>query len=460
MAYRALWVVALTLFLASVVQAVLAHRTLYQDGGHYLVVLLQTKRPTDWFWARHYAQLLTQWPLVLALRAGLTDIEACMTLQAAGAFYVTPLAVLLGLHLAAGERVLQLLVLLFVGLFYSNLDFVILSDSNALAALTLLCSVLLLRRANLGPAGTLSLTGLGILLLRCYESMAFTGVVLTLLCTSRLRQGTVEGKAARALLVLAAALFLAGVVIALDEILDPVSPSNRQQLLADLKGFSWVGSGLVFGGVAAASYLVGLRRGLSGKLGDSLFQLASVAFALQPWLLPDTIAPERHYAARFLTSLPLAALILLAFLSVRGRLRLGDSHLRKALVYLLAVVIAQSVWHFGATRRWSQYLGSFRTALTRHEGFVPHGQIAPELHYANLFHWGWTEPTLSILLSPGGRVRSVFGNRAARWQPFDPTDPAQLPRLERYGVDYSAYVTALRRPPPSAPGSGAGDGAR
>jgi len=92
---RALWAVALTLFLASVVQAVITHRSLYQDGGHHLVVLLQTRSPTQWFWARHFAQVLAQWPLVVALRAGLTDLEACITIQAAGLFYLTPLAVLL-----------------------------------------------------------------------------------------------------------------------------------------------------------------------------------------------------------------------------------------------------------------------------------------------------------------------------------------------------------------------------
>ena len=92
LALRALWATAVVLLLATAVQAVVTHRTLYQDGGHYLVVLLQTERATDWFWARHFAQVLTQWPLVMALRAGLEDLPACMTIQAVGLFYLTPLA--------------------------------------------------------------------------------------------------------------------------------------------------------------------------------------------------------------------------------------------------------------------------------------------------------------------------------------------------------------------------------
>jgi len=49
-------------------------------------------------------------------------------------------------------------------------------------------------------------------------------------------------------------------------------------------------------------------------------------------------------------------------------------------------------------------------------------------------------------LSPGGRVQAIFGNRALAWQPFDPTDPERLPKLERYGVDYTAYLAALAPP--------------
>lgn len=148
LALRALWATAVVLLLATAVQAVVTHRTLYQDGGHYLVVLLQTERATDWFWARHFAQVLTQWPLVMALRAGLEDLPACMTIQAVGLFYLTPLVTLLALSLAAGDRVMQLLVLLFVGAYYLNADFGIISESHVLAALALLASVLLMRRAN------------------------------------------------------------------------------------------------------------------------------------------------------------------------------------------------------------------------------------------------------------------------------------------------------------------------
>jgi hypothetical protein len=448
--------VALTLFLASVVQAVVAHRTLYQDGGHYLVALLETRRPTDWFWSRQYAQLLTQWPLALALRAGLTDLRACMTIQAAGLFYLTPLAALLGLRLAGGDRVLQSLVLIFVGAYYCNADFAIISESHVFAALVLLASVLLMRRTRLAPAGALALVVLAFLLTRCYESMVLSGVLLAFLCAARLRQGAVEGQAARALLLLAAVVFLAGVGIAMHEILHPVSAANREGFLGSLTSFRWVHSGVVFVVVAAAAFLLSVRRGLFGRAGDLLFVLAAAAYAAQPWFLPGTIIPGRHLAARVLTSLPLAVLMLVAFLAVQGKLRLREGHLRRALVYLLVVIIAQSVWHFGATRLWSQYVQSFQIALTRHEGFVLHQDIASELQHGGLFHWGWTEPTLSILLSQGGKVQAIFGNPALGWQPFDPTEPERLPKLGAYGVDYSAYLAALQQ----AKGAGRGPAPR
>ncbi len=215
-------------------------------------------------------------------------------------------------------------------------------------------------------------------------------------------------------------------------------------------------SGVLFVAAAGVGWLVGLRRGLARRIADSLFVLLAVVFALQPFLFPETITPARHLSARVLTTLPLAVLILLTSLVARGRIRLHQRHLDRALAYLLPVIIAQSVWHFGATRLWNEHLRSFRVALERHQGFVSHRDIAPELRYASLFHWGWTEPTLSILLSPGGRVQAIFGNPALRWQPFDPTDPERLPRLEGHGVDYSAYLAALRRTLPAGDREGAG----
>ena len=56
--------------------------------------------------------------------------------------------------------------------------------------------------------------------------------------------------------------------------------------------------------------------------------------------------------------------------------------------------------------------------------------------------WSWTNPLMSIVLSPGGRIGTVIGPSNERgWAPFDPTQPDQLPRAPQF--DYAAYLRAL-----------------
>ena len=60
------------------------------------------------------------------------------------------------------------------------------------------------------------------------------------------------------------------------------------------------------------------------------------------------------------------------------------------------------------------------------------------------FNWGWTNPSPSNLLAPAPQVATLVAvSSPDRWQPFDPTDPAALPRIP--GIDYTAYLAALRR---------------
>jgi hypothetical protein len=58
--------------------------------------------------------------------------------------------------------------------------------------------------------------------------------------------------------------------------------------------------------------------------------------------------------------------------------------------------------------------------------------------------WDWTNPTLSFVLSPHGRVASVIASDdRSGWHPFDPADPGDLPDGRRF--DTSRYRAALIR---------------
>jgi hypothetical protein len=54
----------------------------------------------------------------------------------------------------------------------------------------------------------------------------------------------------------------------------------------------------------------------------------------------------------------------------------------------------------------------------------------------------WIEPSMSIVLAPGGRVATIIAaRREARWYPFDARRPDELPRSRFWTFD--GYLRAL-----------------
>src|SRR5688500_125175 len=68
---------------------------LFGDGSAYLYWLLGNRRPLEIAFSRNFASIVTQLPMVLALRAGVTDIGIASSLLGAGLYL--PLIASLGL---------------------------------------------------------------------------------------------------------------------------------------------------------------------------------------------------------------------------------------------------------------------------------------------------------------------------------------------------------------------------
>jgi len=87
--------------------------------------------------------------------------------------------------------------------------------------------------------------------------------------------------------------------------------------------------------------------------------------------------------------------------------------------------------------------------LASHKGYVPWQTVLADSRpeqAARLrrLSWFWTNPILSILLAPEGRVATIVGPvNERRWQPFDPKDLDALPEAPQF--DYTAYAAALNR---------------
>ena len=205
---------------------------LYGDGSAYLFWLLRSRRPLSFAANRQFANLVTEIPVVLALRAGLTDISVSSRLFGGGVYL--PLIVSLGLCIwFARERVeLMLFPLLSAVAVTSNTDFLIISESNVLVALFWpLLFLFTLQREWSGRV-----FGLAFLLtwptLLCYESMVFIGPILLGVAVWRAAQMRQAGDTVRARTFLVFAFYFAmGIVTAAWWIIHPRDEANFRSFL-------------------------------------------------------------------------------------------------------------------------------------------------------------------------------------------------------------------------------------
>ncbi|HTR41702.1 MAG TPA: hypothetical protein VMH87_08815, partial [Pseudomonadales bacterium] len=69
-----LMLLALGLFAVSVVFEILSSRCLYADGAHEFIKTLQAQSFASFMWSRHFAFYIYEFPLVVAIKLGVTSL--------------------------------------------------------------------------------------------------------------------------------------------------------------------------------------------------------------------------------------------------------------------------------------------------------------------------------------------------------------------------------------------------
>lgn len=423
--------------------AVASHMHLYADGAYTFAFLVGGGRlpPTDLLSDRSFTHVVTQLPTLLALRAGLTSVTTLSLIFGVSLYYL-PFAC----YAAAAFLLLRkgmntqaiLLTLLYVVLIYFTSCFIIHESqfSSGLFALTLTI-IIVLPMHRIGP----------LLLLVCIGVVAFSSyafwVVFFPICIALFLRQVVRQPAPpwiRSIQVLVVFLYAAGAVLSVVQIVLTPYPDLRDSLLASHLLMVWrqfVAACLFFGAVALLS-----NRGLISTNEDSDWQAvsdspASAARAkrtlVPSWvLLCGAIAafefvyfhavpvPWNAYPLRSL-QLALPAIFAFSFLALGSH---GHELLRARAIGLYCVLpmllLAIQV-NFYQTAKWTQFRGSFLTILQQRSGYVRVDEVAVR---NDSFLWGWTSPSLSIVLQAmqGADVRAILFNPRATWQPYGPND--------------------------------------
>lgn len=456
---------ACLVFGVSVGLEILSSRCLYGDGAHEFIRVLEAQGFVALMWSRHFAFYTFEFPLVLAIKLGVTNFTWLRIAFGLGCFLPWPIA------LACCYRISPKNFWLAVtgcAAGYLNAAFMPVGEHILAHACfwPSLFAILFARPLKPSAVAILLVSATGMLF--SYESQLFLCVPLALLALWRATLEKKEGdRRGWTVFLTAAALFAAGVMVGLCGVLMPELQANYGGFKAGTFGIwkhmGWTLSWTVawVGLMLAAFFSETFWRLISRKSGIYLLFALLMVWGTWPLLAPNRWDNGVQYDNRVLDMLaPLALLPIALILRFRPQ---WIEFKRKRLVPLVAALfIAQSLWQISATLHWWQAVTWTREILASHHGVVllrstplaADGMDGRELHQNAIggrFDWAW--PCLSITLSPRRQISSIIcsevfmapGVRARFWQPFDPLNPKTLPDLRHYGVDYSDYISALRK---------------
>jgi hypothetical protein len=450
-------------FALSVILEILSSRCLYADGASEFLRVLEAQNFVVLMWSRHFAFDIYSFPLVVAIKLGVTQLFWLRLAFGLGCFLPWPLALLACLWISPRHFWLAAAG---CAAGYLNAGFMAVGEHNLAHALfwPALFVILFAQPLRTGTAVILLLCATGLLF--SYESQLFLSASLSLLALWRAHIERKEiNRAGWTVFLVAASLFAASVSVGLSGVLMP-------EHHADFSGFktgsaamlthmgwtlAWTVAWIALSVTAFFSETV--WRHISRKPGVLVLFTLLMVWGIWPYLAPNSGDTGIQYDHRILDMLVPLALLPVALI-LRFRPDWIESKFPRLESLAAALLIAQSLWQISTTARWCQEVVWMREILASHRGIVPlrstmlsaDGMLGRELHPGAMggrFDWTW--PSLSIALTPSPNVRSficseVFLSPAIRahyWQPFDPLAPKTLPDLRHYGVNYDDYVTAL-----------------
>jgi hypothetical protein len=430
---------------AAVVQiyAAFSLRALYADGAHFLVHILVSRT----FWilepSRGSVEFLMQIPIVAAIKFGITDIEKlsivfCITLE-----FLPLLLVGLCFFLLPADRKI-LFILPACHYFFGSLSAGFAPIAEGPTAAAYFWALLYGTMFAKSNRSSLLLLALGVILgCLLHQALSFLAIVLAIAAFARMRNE--NSPAVRSFFLGLSAWFIVVSIVEIEFAIHPRDLMNRQSFAEDLLKLHWLTNVTGSINVPAAIGMVGFGAVFLAVVFPRyeflvvLLSFIAVAALVEGAFLSDAmVSPSLQFAARnhpTFVSLPLSIIALLEYKS-EGFLQRWLPRSTSAIVTTIA--IGALAWHVVGIRDWTNYLQAFREELNARSGLITWEQLlndSTESH-AQLFrrmYWSWTNPDMSILLSPKGRVSSIVMNPATvAWQPPYAADPTRIPKSQSF----------------------------
>lgn len=400
------------------------------DGAYYFARILDDRTFINPTWSRLHAVLVVQWPLVLAVKAGVTSLPVLKALFHLGPYLPFFLSFLICCYAsrALNNNALLLFPLASYLLVSLPAASIFIGESHVLAVIVWPILFLLLQ-PRLTFLDSILLVALLLLMSRTYETAIAAASIFLCLLAVRL---SVDSRAARPVLLVATAVTLAALAIALYWSIFPGSAENRTNFIGGLirparrHPMLIVSAGSMF--LLAWSLCAPRLR----MLAVPAFLLAAASITLPAFGLVASAYVSFNMRQLTLTLLPLLLLGAVWF------------HLRRpnlsARQWVLAGIVFSflSVGYAASWTEWRDFRRSFMASLEKNVGYVPL-ELTSIAHHRQ--RWRWTMPLLSVLWSRDC-VRTVILNKpSSEWEPFDPRKQLPLSAYVSYSPPF-AYASA------------------
>jgi len=415
------------------------------DGVNYFFHILQNEGFANIAWSRRYTEYLTEWPLVLSVALGLSDIPSLTKVFGLGIFF--PYLLSFGLcWLITGQEDRALLLFPLASFIGFNLlsDYDVIADHHVLAIMTWPIMLLLVKHRPLEWREGLLLWVLIFAYSRMYETAVLNAFLFSLILITRISCFKVRRETI--ICGVALALFAVVVYISIQYIVNPRSPTNRgaflDSVLVNQRNWEAVATNC-FLGIFFLGWLISNRW---KSVKNTVFGLALVpilAYALARFMHPDyALTAHLSFSSRTLVVVVIPGLLIACALIGTLRSRLTSIGLTSFTLMFVAMVS----FNLYDLRHWNAVKREFVELSNSGQMFINIDETKLADPSLELRHhrWSWNNPLLSLVWS-GGCVRTVVLNSEQGPQgPFDPRKQLVLKRYLEYDKRFRAIDSGVR----------------
>ena len=395
------------------------------DGTLYFSSILDTGNFTYFAWSREFANLLTEWPLVLAVNLQVKTIPLLIKLYGIGIYSPYLISFLLCIYAVRKENssLLAFPILSIIGINLSG-DYLLFGEHHVMVLLSWPILFLLLRKEPLYWLDGLLLWILLFLFSRTYESAITPAIIFSIISFAK----TYKARKHRKQLFIVSiclALSLSTILISLYFIVNPRDPSNKISFISGINdGLLGNGGALVTASFASFS-TIGIILGKKAIALASLIPLGIyIAFA---FLNGHGHTAYESFASRTLSSSLLPFLLMCAICHCHYNANFSSL----STVILIVLVSSMALANLHSARDWINLRKQVTDTLSANHGYVSLEKTSIK---DNPYRWYWNNPGLGIIWSYPC-VKSILLNTPdIKWEPFNPREKLIMKEYISYDV--------------------------